>query len=217
MDGKTKLILYLEILYARMSSTDNIKEIGIEYILSYQECQITTVCGFWYKINEVFSCQNDRWWIHCFGENPKVVKFIQSMIFPMGGGSLLCSLCFAFRRLLLFCFVSEWKKGERWSGAREILTRCMWIGGRQWSPSPRRRVYLSFGVSWPRLSPSFILHHDFSSPFFCLTLVPVWVSLPVYDGGTSVCSMHLQFYLTLGTTTLTQTWRRGSSNKIIEY
>ena len=46
MDGKRYLILYLEILYARMSSTDTIKEIGIEYILFYQECQITTVCGF---------------------------------------------------------------------------------------------------------------------------------------------------------------------------
>ena len=33
MDGKRYLILHLEILYARMSSTDNIKEIGIEYIL----------------------------------------------------------------------------------------------------------------------------------------------------------------------------------------
>ncbi len=46
MDGKQSLILYLEILYTRMSSTGNIKEIGIEYILFYQECQITTVCGF---------------------------------------------------------------------------------------------------------------------------------------------------------------------------
>ena len=60
MDGKQYLILYLEILYTRMSSTGNIKEIGIEYILFYQECQITTVCGFWYKNNEVFFCQNDK-------------------------------------------------------------------------------------------------------------------------------------------------------------
>ncbi len=57
------MILYLEILYARMSSTDNIKEIDKEYILSYQECQITTSVVFDTKQMKSSSVRmtDDRW------------------------------------------------------------------------------------------------------------------------------------------------------------
>ena len=54
------MILHLISLYARMSSTDNIKEIDIEYILYYQEVSNNYKYGFWYKRIDVLFCQNDR-------------------------------------------------------------------------------------------------------------------------------------------------------------
>ncbi len=50
-------------------------------------------------------------------------------------------------RLLLFVCFSEWKKGKRWSGAREILAWCMRLKGKLSLHSPRRRTHLSFGVT----------------------------------------------------------------------
>ena len=115
-----------------------------------------------------------------------------------------------------FCFVcSEWKMGERWSGAREILTRCMWLGGWHLSQSPRRRGDLSFGVTWACACILFHLGPWLLSAFISSVTRS---SLSVACGewwGTSTCATRVQFYQTPGTTH-TQTWRRGSSMKIKE-
>jgi hypothetical protein len=49
------------------------------------------------------------------------------------------------------------------------------------------------------LSPSFILHHGFSRPFFCLVPVPVF-TLPLVNEGGPVRAKRVQFYRTPGTT-----------------
>ena len=55
-------------------------------------------------------------------------------------------VCVAF---CFFCFACllRVKKSERWSGARENLTRCMWQRGRCYSHSSSRRRDLSVGVT----------------------------------------------------------------------
>ena len=88
-----------------------------------------------------------------------------------------------------FCLLFRvWEKGERWSGAREMLAWRRWRKGKLSACAPRRRTYLSSGVTcawaWAQLH---LVPWLPSSFFFCLMPVP---SLDVAHGewrGTSAC------------------------------
>ncbi len=82
-------------------------------------------------------------------------------------------------RLLLFVCFSEWKRGERWSGACEILAWCMWLKGKLSSHSPWKRVHLSFGVT---CAYAFILFHFVPWLLFAFLLSVAHSSLGVAFG-----------------------------------
>ncbi len=101
-------------------------------------------CGFWYKTIDVFSSQNDRWSLIVFQKIPSWWNPTNRWICHTGGGSVRCVLPWV--RLLLSAFQSG-KKGDRWSGAREILAWWRWRKGKLSPRAPRRRTLLSFGVT----------------------------------------------------------------------
>ena len=182
-----------------MSSTDNIIEIDIEYILSYQEVSDNYKCGSWYKTNDIFLCQNDRRFL-MFLRKSQVVK-IQPIVDFITRVEVV-SVCSALSQasFVCFCLFPRSKKGERWSGAREILGRRNEDEGKLSAHSPSGRTHLSFGVTCV-----YAFNHLHLAPWFlvCFSFVCRRLSLGGVLGewrGTSAGAMHVQFYQTLGVT-----------------
>ena len=99
---------------------------------------------------------------------------------------------------LLLC-VWEWKKGERWSGAHEILAQCRCLGKKLGSHSTNRRAYLSLGVTY---AYAITLFHRVPWLLSVSLLSVACSSLGAFLGewrGTSACARHVQFYQTLRT------------------
>ena len=108
-----------------------------------------------------------------------------------------------------FCLLFRvWEKGERWSGAREMLAWRRWRKGKLSACAPRRRTYLSSGVTcacaWARLH---LVPWLPSSLFSCLMPVPS-LDVAMVSEGEPVRATRVQFYRTPGTTQ-TKHLRRG--------
>ena len=85
-----------------MSSTDNIIEIDIEYILSYQEVSDNYKCGSRYKTSDIFLCQNDRRFL-MFLRKAQVVK-IQPIVAFVIRVEVVC-VGYALSQASFVCFL----------------------------------------------------------------------------------------------------------------